>query len=292
MLKKYAPLLIIVAGACWGALGIFVRTLNGYGVASMEIVESRSIVAAAVFGLGIFCYDRSLFRIKLAHIWCFLGTGVVGITLFNFCYFQTIKAASLSVAAVLLYTAPIFVMLFSAVLFREKITKRKVLCLLMAFVGCMLVSGIFSDEAALNGKGILVGLCAGLGYAMYTVFARYSLNYGYHPLTIQFYTFLLSLLSGAFLTDFDKVGDAVWDNGLPVIGAILCISIVSTVIPNIFYTYGMKYVDNGKTSVMASIEPVMAIIFGMAIFHEFPTPSAAVGMLFSVTAIILINTEK
>lgn len=292
MLKKYAPLMIIVAGACWGALGIFVRALNGYGVASMEIVESRSIVATAVFGLGILCYDRRLFRIKFAHGWCFLGTGVIGITLFNFCYFQTIKAASLSVAAVLLYTAPIFVMLFSAVLFKEVITRRKVICLIMAFTGCMLVSGIFGAETALNSKGILIGLCAGLGYALYTVFARYSLNYGYHPLTLQFYTFLTSLISGAFITDFDQLGHAVSANGFPVIGAILCISIVSTVIPNIFYSFGMQHVDNGKTSVMASIEPVMAIIFGMVFFSEFPTPVAVVGMLLSITAIILINTQK
>ena len=50
--------------------------------------------------------------------------------------------------------------------------------------------------------------------------------------------------------------------------------------------------DNGKTSVMASIEPVMAIIFGMVFFSEFPTPVAVVGMLLSITAIILINTQK
>lgn len=291
-MKKYAPLLIIFAGACWGALGIFVRDLNGYGIESMEIVESRSLVATAVFGLTVLLRDYKLFRIRLAHLWCFFGTGVIGITMFNFCYFQTIKASSLSVAAVLLYTAPIFVMLFSAVLFKERITKRKLISLLLAFAGCMLVSGIFDGSAVLRASGILVGLCAGVGYALYTVFARYALNYGYHPLTVQFYTFLLSLISGAFITDFQIIGNAVSVNGLPVILAILGISIVSTVIPNLAYTFGMQYVDNGRTSVMASIEPVMAIVFGIFLFQEIPTPVAAAGMCLSVSAIVLINTEK
>ena len=291
-MKKYAGLLIIMAGSCWGAIGIFIRKLNSIGVESMQIVEIRAIVAVLFIGIGVLIYDKRLFRIKVRHVWCLLGAGIVGIIFFNLCYFTTIKTASLSVAAVLLYTAPIFVMIFSAVLFKEKITGIKVISLAMAFTGCVLVSGIFDGSAVLNGKGFLIGICAGLGYALYTIFTRYALNYGYSPLTAQFYTFLFAVLAGGFFTDFGQIGEAVKTEGPWAVAVILCIGLLCTAAPNVLYTSGLRYIDNGKTSVMASIEPVMAIVFGILLFHEVPTPLAAGGMLLSMAAVILVNYEK
>lgn len=291
-MKKYAGLFIIMAGTCWGAIGIFVRKLNSIGVESMQIVEIRAIVAMFLIGIGVLVYNKRLFRIRLKHIWCFLGTGIVGIIFFNLCYFITIEASSLSVAAVLLYTAPIFVMIFSAVLFHEKITRIKVISLTMAFTGCVLVSGIFDGGAVLTTKGFLIGICAGLGYALYTIFNRYALNYGYNPLTVQFYAFLFAVIAGAFFTDFRQVGIAIETEGAGIMVVIVGIGLLSTAVPNVLYTSGLKYIDNGKTSVMASIEPVMAIVFGILLFHEVPTPLAAAGMLLSLSAIILVNYKE
>lgn len=291
-MKKYAGLLIIVAGTCWGAIGIFIRELNSFGIDSMQIVEIRAIVAMVFISIVLISYDRKLLKIHLRHIWCFLGTGIVGIIIFNLCYFMTIEAASLSVAAVLLYTAPIFVMIFSAFLFKEKITGIKMISLLMAFTGCVLVSGIFDGSAILTAKGFSIGLCAGLGYAFYTILNRYALNYGYNPLTVQFYTFLSAIIAGAFFTDFRQISDAVQTQGIIAVVVIAGIGFLCTAVPNVLYTSGLKYIDNGKTSVMASIEPVMAIVFGILLFHEIPTPLAAVGMLLSLGAIILVNLNK
>ncbi len=122
-----------------------------------------------------------------------------GVILSNQLYYITIKPPPLSVAAVLLYTSLIFIMLFSAVLFQEKITKIKVLSFVMAFTGCMLVSGIFENSAVLNFQGMAIGLCSGVGYALYTIFSRYAINYGYPSLTIQFYTFVIAAVVGVFL---------------------------------------------------------------------------------------------
>ena len=83
----------------------------GACVEGMQLVEARGLVAVVIIGCILFFYDKSLFKINIRHIWCFAGTGIVGIILFNLCYFTTIAETSLSVAAVLLYTAPIFVML-------------------------------------------------------------------------------------------------------------------------------------------------------------------------------------
>ena len=79
--------MIVSAGILWGSMGLFVRRLNGLGLASMEIVALRSVVTAVLMLLFLLCFDRRLLQIKWKDIWCFFGTGVCSILFFNFCCF-------------------------------------------------------------------------------------------------------------------------------------------------------------------------------------------------------------
>ncbi|MBQ2640880.1 MAG: DMT family transporter, partial [Lachnospiraceae bacterium] len=116
---RLAPVLILTAGTLWGSMGLFVRRLGsgGAGLSSVEIVQMRCIVAALLLFFYMLVRDRDALRIRLRDLWCFLGTGLCSIIFFNLCYFRTIQMTSLSIAAVLLYTAPAFVIALSAPLF-------------------------------------------------------------------------------------------------------------------------------------------------------------------------------
>ena len=116
--RKFS-LFVLLAGSLWGFMGLLVRSLNAVGLTSMEICFIRGAVTFVVMLAGLLLFDRKALRIKLKDIWCFVGTGAFSVAFFNFCYFKTMTLTSLSVAAVLLYTAPAFVMLMSAVLFKE-----------------------------------------------------------------------------------------------------------------------------------------------------------------------------
>ena len=84
-MKKFAPILILVAGILWGSMGLFVRTLNAQGLASMDIVGLRAVVTAVSMLLFLLIFDRKLFVIRLKDLWCFLGTGICSIVFFNYC---------------------------------------------------------------------------------------------------------------------------------------------------------------------------------------------------------------
>ena len=116
-MKKLAVLLVLIAGSLWGIIGYFVRALQEAGLNSMQIVVIRMGLSAVMFSIFAFIFDKKLFKIKLKHLWCFLGTGVISVATFSFCYFMCMTYASLSVASILLYTAPIFVMLMSVIFF-------------------------------------------------------------------------------------------------------------------------------------------------------------------------------
>ena len=288
-MKKLAPFLVILAGCLWGTMGIFVRHLNAIGLEAMEIVEARAVLTAVSMFAALVVFRRDLLRVNIRDLWVFAGGGIVSVILFNFCYFQTIQRASLSTAAILLYTSPVFVLLLSVPLFGEKLTKKKILCLMLAITGCALASGL-AGGMALSPMTLLFGLGSGFGYGLYSIFSRFALQKGYHPITITAYIFLFGALGGLPLTDFGqliRVAGAHWSN-LAYLGAY---TLVTTIVPYISYTTGLQQVENGVAAVLACIEPVMATVFGIFFFSEMPDLSGWLGILLVLIALTALNLQ-
>ena len=191
-MRKYTAS-VIAAGCLWGLMGLFTRTLAACGVDATGAIVLRCGIAALLFGATILVRDPKQFRIRLRDFWCFFGTGICSLLFFTYCYFQAITIMDLSTAAVLLYTAPSIVMVLSLLLFHERITAQKLVALVLAFAGCCLVS-LVGGEHKLSAAGILYGLGAGFGYALYSIFARYALDRGYSSNTINFYSCLLTTI--------------------------------------------------------------------------------------------------
>ena len=285
-------LFVLIAGTLWGAMGIFVRGLASCGLSSIEICFVRVFVSAALMTVYFLLFNKKAMKIKLKDIWCFIGTGVFSLTFFGYCYFTTIQMTSMSVAAVLLYTSPVFVLVLSAILFKEKITKRKVICVIIAILGCAFVSGIVGSSVGLTlpVQGILYGLGSGLGYGLYSIFGRYAIKRKYSAITITYYSFLFSAVALLFMikpiTILHKLGTGQVDiNIVYVIGT----AIVVTILPYIFYTLGLTKIENSKAAVVACIEPIMATVFGFLVFHEVLSFGEIVGVALVLLAIILLG---
>jgi len=293
--QKIATLSILIAGSLWGTMGLFVRGLALDGLTSVEIVFFRTVIAALLLGLWILVSDRGAFRIKLKDLWCFIGTGIISLTFFNICYFSTIQMTSMAVAAIMLYTSPVFVILLSAVLFKERLTKIKGLALVLAFVGCVLVTGVLSSGGqAMSFAGILLGLGSGIGYALYSIFGRYALERGYSSKTISFYTFLtcsLGLLIISPLLSPISVTVSKIANGNVIRDILLItgVALFATVFPYLLYTFGLSGVENGKAGIMASIEPVVASVLGIVVYKESLSVTTLAGIVLVLGAVVILN---
>lgn len=285
-MKKLSFFYVVLAAILWGIIGIFTRVLSVAGLSSLQTAAIRSTLSAFILFLFVFFKDKSLLKIKFKDIWMFIGTGIFSLTFFNLCYFSAINMLELSLASILLYTAPCFVMIMSAFVFKEKITKGKMLAFVLAFAGCALISGF---SGTFNVKGIILGIFAGFGYALYSIFARIALN-KYNTYTITFYTFLMSSL---VLLPFCQIGNVVIllsDFGVFFWAALL--SVVSTVLPYILYTEGLKNISATKASIIAFIEPITATITGIVMFNESITIAIIIGMLLVLTSIIKISSNN
>lgn len=202
---------MLTAGILWGCMGLFVRPLDRKGLSSWDIVFLRAVLTTVIMFVVLLVKDRRLFRIRLKDLWCFAGTGLLSIVFFNLCYFKEITLTSLSVAAILLYTAPAWVMLLSAVIFRERLTRWKMLALALSFAGLIFVTGVLGGGERLT-----------------------------------------------------------WQTALT-------------------YTLGLKGVENGQASIIASVEPVVATLNGILWFHEKLTYAVFLGAALVLAGIVIAN---
>lgn len=289
-MKKFCCVLVIMAGIFWGTQGIFVNKLGETGFSAMDIAAIRVVGTGIIIFFVILAVKRELLRIQVRDIWIFAGSGLLSIIGFNCLYYMTIRLTSMSVAAVLLYISPAVVSVLSGILFREKMTLRKLIALISAFAGCFFVSGVLGGENTVTFQGVITGVGAGVAYALYSVFSSIGLKKGYHPVTVMTYTFLIGGAGILFLCrPAEIVAVSGKDGGLMLLetGFIL----ISAVVPYFLYTVGLKYMEAGKASIMASTEAIAATLFGNIFFHEKLTVHIILGILAVVFSIIVLNVN-
>lgn len=283
-------ILIIIAGLFWGSMGIFVRHLNDLGFSSIQVACLRLTTAGILFALILLIKDRKGFKIALRDIPLFLALGLVSILFFTCCYFTAIRLMTMSTAAILLYTSPIWVMVLAIIFLKEKFTIQKLIALILAFAGCVLVSGFGGKVTVV---GILVGLGSGLGYGLYSIFGTFALK-KYSPYTVTCYTFLIAGLGSIFVSNpvdlVSKISSI--ENKPALFGFVLLTAVVTAVIPFLLYTLGLNMTTAGKAAVLATVEPAAATLFGFFVMKETVGPVAIAGILLVFAAIAVLSLGK
>lgn len=288
--RIFAPALIIIAGVCWGLIGLFSNYLSAAGLRPEQITVIRCVLACFVIGGYLLIFKRGAFKVRVKHLWIFLGTGVLSIAFYNVCYFACINMCGLSFAAILLYTAPCFVVLLSAVFFKEHLTRQRGFALIIAFVGCLLVVGVGSGQTSLSGLGILVGLASGIGYVLYSIFARVALKH-YEAPTVMFYTFLFASLALLPFSEPINIVSLALDSA-SVFEVMIALALISTVTPFACYTTGLAHMETGKASIMAFVEPMVSLLLGVMVFGEVLTLQNMIGVIGILGAVVLLNIPE
>lgn len=291
MMKKLMIFLPIIAGILWGSAGVFVRKLYDFKMDNLTILSSRVLVATIIMFFGILIYNKSFLKIKLKDAWVFIAGGILGMLGLNYCYNEAINRLTLSFSAILLSLSPIFVMIWGAILFREKVTTKKIYCTILAILGCVLTSGILESTVKVKWSAIaiFIGVLSAFFYALYSVFSKIAMERGYNVFTITFYSMLtitvvlLPLTNWSILREFlisDPIGNSVF---------MVFHSICTSILPYIFYTVSLSYIETGKAAILASSgEPTAALIFGIIFFLEVPSILSLLGVILTIIAISLL----
>ncbi len=283
-------ILIIIAAICWGFVGVFSRALGELGLSVLQIAFSRSFVTLVGITIINLVINREYFKIKLKDLPLFLGTGIISIALFYLFYFYTIQETTMSVAAILLYTSPCFVVILSALIFKEKITKKTIIALIISIIGSVLTTGIIGSTVKFSAGGIFTGILSGFFFALYSIFGSMILK-KYKANTMIFYSFLFASLFLLPLCHPIQYVDKLISSPITLIFA-LGIGLISTLIPYLLYSMGLSRMKASKASIISFVEPLAATVFGILLFGEKLTLQNSLGICLIFIATLFLNSKS
>ncbi|MBQ6439065.1 MAG: EamA family transporter [Mogibacterium sp.] len=285
--NRKGALLIILAGTCWGVISIFINYLSAAGLGEMQISFLRQLFAALVFCTVIFISDRSRFRIPLKDLWLIMLVGLINGVVFNFLYFYTIINSRASIAVVLLYTSPVFVIILARLFFKEKITGYKAIALVMTVVGCLFVTGVIGEGYTPPPVAILTGVLTGLSYALNNIMTSAAVKKN-DPQTVTMYTLLFSFLFLIPFSGWSSLTSLCRANPM-ILAVAFLMCLVTAVLAQYFFSVGLKLIESGKAAIYGATEPIVGSLVGILIFHEESNFMKIAGIIMVIAAILLIG---
>ncbi|WP_231293311.1 MULTISPECIES: DMT family transporter [unclassified Sporosarcina] len=281
-----ASILTIAGAVCWGLIGLFIAPLYTQGFTAWDVVAVRGIFSFVFLFMIMILFYRNQLRTRMKDHLFFASAGIFSLALFNYFYFEVFSRSSLSLAVTLLYTGPLFVTILSRIFFKEPLTARKGLALVFAIAGCAFVVGLlpFGSES-ISGSTLLMGILSGLCYALYSIFTK-PVTKRYSALTITTYTFFYMGLFMSLTSDVWRMADKFQQAGVWI--SALLLALVSTVAAYVLYTSGLKYLEAGKASILATIEPIIAVLAGVLFLGDHLGAWQAAGIALVLYSAVLV----
>ena len=290
-MKTKAILYIVIAGVLWGTSGLFSHYLRPYGFSALHMTAVRATVSFLFMAVFVLIRNRKLFRAKPASLPLYAGIGV-SVFFTAALYFSAMELTSVSTAVVLMYSSPIYVMLFSVLFLKERFTPLKAVCIGCMLVGCVFVSGVIGG-LTFHPVGILLGVLSGIAYAAYNILTKIAMERRHEPLTVNVYSFAcMSLVALAVCKPMGIVTNAAKSPAVTV-PLLIGLGVVTFIMPYFLFTQAMKELPAGIASTLSIVEPMAATVFSILILHEKPTVFSIIGIVLILLAVFLIGlTER
>jgi len=288
-LSGRGTLLVLGAAALWSTSGMFIRWIlagSGFSALSLAFWRDLATVLCLLVALGLF-RPRWL-RVARRDLPWLAALGALGVGTFHVLWNLAVVEIGYAVATILLYSAPAFVALVARAVWREPLTRPKLLAIAMTLTGCVLVAGI--DELAglqISANGLLLGLAAALGYGSFSLFGR-QVAPRYSPWTVLTYGFgmgALVLLPFQFLRPLPQPVPA------PAWASFAALVLLATIVPFAAYVTGLQHLPVSVASILAASEVAFGLVLAYLFFGERLQPWQIVGAALVVGGVVLIATR-
>ncbi len=252
-------LLVFTAAVLWGLIGLFSRTILDAGVGPLEIAFWRAVLAGGAFAVHAALAGGARVR-SAGDFGALAAFALVGVTLFYAALNLAIDTGGVSLAFVLLYTAPAFVAVLAWPLLGERLTRRKTALVALAVAGVALVAQAGGGGVRVTPTSLGWGLAAGASYAAYYLFGKWVLH-RYAPVTIFAVVLPLGALGLLPFVEFEPKTPVVW-------AWLVALGLVSTYLAYLIYYTGLRATEASRAVLVATVEPVVAAAIAAIAFGE------------------------
>jgi drug/metabolite transporter (DMT)-like permease len=265
--------------------------LENYAPTPLTVAFWRDFLTFILMFAALASFRRDLLRVARRDFAPLIGMGVIGVGVFHALWVYAVDLIGVAPAHVFNYTAPAFTVLFSWLLWREPLTRRKLGALLLTFAGCALVAEVYDvSQFRLNWVGILVGLGTGVTWATYGIFGKLSLD-RYSSWTLVTYAFGLSALT-ILLPQPLRTLSFPWSQPAHVWFWLWMLALVPTVVGFCLYTWGLRYLSASAAIITASVEPFLATVLAFIVFGDVLTPWQMLGGLLTVGGVVILVARE
>lgn len=279
--------LIILAATLWASQGVFYTQIRQtYGLSSFNASFFRGLISALIVFAWLALRKQLPARLTWRGVRFFALYGLFGVTMLYASFANAVDLVGIGIATVLMYTAPVWVTIISVLFMGEKWYSYKAIALLLVVGGVILVAQILQAGAALNPTGLLWGLSAGLGYALYTLFNKIGLR-NYAPLPLLGYSLTFGVL---FMLPLQS--PTIIINTLttpPLLVWLLGLATVTTLGAAYCFILGLQYLPASNASITSTLEPVIALFLGWFVFGEVVNSLQLLGAGMVLAAVLLLN---
>lgn len=295
MKNKIYVFIVILSGIFWGSSCLFVDYLKTHTPAtSVQITAIRIVLAALVLNLWLIVKGKgfSLYKIS-GKSWLLCAiSGFCSVVAMGMFYYSCMVETSAAVAVILLYTAPLFVMIMSLFFFKEKMTVQKMVAFVIAIVGCALVSGIASGSR-ISALGIFLGLMSGFTYSLYGIFTSIFMKENKDTLTFTALSFFFAAIGALVISKpWEIVKFTLEVENIPLtLVMYLLLAVCTAVIPFFLYSKGIEGVKPDVASILAFSEPLMACVFGTVVLGQDMDVFGVIGIICVCAAIVVLNVN-
>ena len=288
-MRKSVAIFLILAGCfLWACIGISSRAMYDAGFSPFQVSATKSIVTSLGIGIFLLFYDRTCFKVKKEDIWLILLLGISKFTQ-DFLIFYGQAHITLSLTAMLQLTSPYYVLVFSAFIFRERITTKKIICMVIAAVGCVLATGVLTDSGDNSDTfGIIAAAVAGIAGGVFAMASKGSLNRGYRPHTVLFYMFFVGACISIFFCDPVMMIDICMEDR-SILGYALMLGLLFTLVPHFMNLSAMNHMSIVHVTLIGLSEIIFTALVGMVVFDEYLTLSNTIGMVLIIGSIVLLE---
>lgn len=275
--------MILGAGA-WGTLGVFVKTLLEAGLTPLDVATIRVVIAWLGCALGMVLSQHKKILARPRELGLFALHGLVAVVLYNLLYFSAIEQVGISLAVALLYTAPAWSAILGRMFLGERHAIRVYLAVPLSMAGVLwAIGGLWGVVPGLPALSILLGVGAGLSYALFSVFGKPAL--GRHPpLTLLFYSFGIGGAVLLMLFSFEGGWERLFGVAPIHWFVLLVIGIFPTFLAYLAYAEGLRRTSASLATLLATVEPVVAVVLAAGFAGERLVPAQLAGIALVVIA--------
>lgn len=285
-LKGY--LLGIIAAATYGMNPLFALPLYEAGMNPDSVLLLRYLVAIPILGIMLLWRGRN-FRLKRRELPPIISLGLL-FSLSSLTLFQSYNYMDAGIASTLLFIYPILVAIIMATLFKERLSKQTILCIIVTLCGIALLYSN-DDGSTLSLMGVMLVFASAISYAIYIVGINKTSLRNVATLKISFYVLTfgsLLFLSRLLVThDFQVPSTDEWRLWIN----ILCLAVFPTILSLVCTTKAIQYIGATPTAILGALEPVTAVVIGVSVFGEVITSRIAIGLLLIIISVTFVISD-